>query len=118
MSKCIGIVGSRDRTTRADQLLLERKFTELFQEGDSIVSGGCGVGADKWAESLALRRGCTITIHHANWTKHGRKAGPVRNTKIAEQCDVLIALPAADRKGGTDDTVSKCKRARKEVVLL
>ena len=116
--RTIGIVGSRRRDTPNDQRLIEEKFTELYEPGDRIVSGGCPVGADAFAEVLAKNCGTTITIHYPDWNGKGRAAGPIRNTLIADDCDVLIAAVAPDRTGGTEDTVKKCEKRGKEVHLV
>jgi hypothetical protein len=59
-----------------------------------------------------------ITIHHADWKRHGRAAGFVRNALIAADADVLIAVVAADRTGGTEDTVRKAEKLGKRVILV
>jgi len=103
----IGIVGSRRRDAKCDYELTEKKFLEIYQEGDTIVSGGCLQGGDRFADIIAKKYGLTITIHYPNWGKYGKGAGFVRNTKIAEGTDKLIACVATDRKGGTEDTITK-----------
>jgi hypothetical protein len=117
ISQCIGIVGSRRRNTANDNIKLLVAFDKEYQEGDTLVSGGCPTGGDNMAEYLAKARGLTITIHFPDWIKHGKAAGFVRNSKIAEQCDVLIALVASDRTGGTEDTIKKCQKLGKKVIL-
>lgn len=115
----IGIVGSRRRDTHRDYDLLEAEFFKVFEWGDTIVSGGCPKGGDKFAEMIARRYGITIVIHHARWDgPDGRAAGWVRNSLIARDCDVLLAVVAADRRGGTEDTVKKVKRLGKPVVIV
>ena len=103
----IGIVGSRRRDTEEDYKLVEKQFLVIYQEGDIIVSGGCHEGGDRFAERIAKKFGLTIVIHYPNWKKHGRGAGFVRNTKIADNAGKLIACVAADRTGGTEDTIKK-----------
>lgn len=104
--RIIGIVGSRKRDAKCDYELTEKKFLDIYQEGDTIVSGGCPQGGDRFAEIIAKKYGLTITIHYPDWKKYGRGAGFVRNTKIA-YANKLIACVAADRKGGTEDTIKK-----------
>lgn len=118
MGKVIGIVGSRRRTMPRDREALYKAFDEVYEEGDRIVSGGCPRGADKWAETLAAERGLTITIHNAKWDRYNMEAGFVRNTKIAEDIDILLAVVAEDRRGGTEDTVRKAKGLGKKVILV
>lgn len=114
--KTIGIVGSRRRDSDEDFRKCLRAYESVFREGDSIVSGGCPKGGDRFAEIIARSRGLTITIHHADWDKFGKRAGFVRNSKIAEDCKVLIALVAEDRTGGTEDTVAKAIDLGKKVI--
>lgn len=105
--KTIGIVGSRRRDSNDDYHKCLKAFEMLYEEGDRIVSGGCPKGGDAFAERIARKIGCTITIHFPNWEKHGKAAGFVRNAAIAQESDVLIALVSDDRTGGTEDTVKK-----------
>ena len=126
-SKVIGIVGSRRRATRDDQILLAAKFREVYKPGDSIVSGGCPTGGDKFAEDIARYWGLSIIIHYPDWNNRKKEietdelarkiAGFVRNTKIVEQCDILLALVAEDRTGGTEDTIKKALKLKKKVIL-
>lgn len=117
MGKTIGIVGSRRRTSFEDFNALLKMFREVYEEGDRIVSGGCPTGGDRFAERIAKDEGLTITIHYPNW-KLGKSAGHQRNTLIAQDCDILLALVAPDRTGGTEDTIKKAMKLRKNVVIL
>lgn len=57
-------------------------------------------------------------IHYARWKKKGNSAGFIRNTDIAEDCDILIATPSEDRTGGTEDTIKKVEKLQKPIYLL
>lgn len=102
----IGIVGSRRRNSKSDMGLLLHAFTDVYKNGDSIVSGGCPKGGDRFAELIAERLKIPILIYKADWSV-GRHAGFLRNTNIAEDSNILIACVADDRKGGTEDTIKK-----------
>jgi len=115
--KIIGIVGSRRRNSTADEILLEEAFFQVYQPGDRIVSGGCSQGADAFAEVLARRHGITIIIHYARWAD-GKASGLARNTSIARDADVLLAVVASDRTGGTEDTIDKARRFGKKITIL
>lgn len=115
--KCIGIVGSRRRDSQKDFQAVKKAFLEIYEEGDSLVSGGCEKGGDRFAEVLAKHFGLSLTIHYPKWD-NGLDAGFVRNTLIAEQCTVLIACVASDRTGGTEDTVKKAKAMGKKVYVV
>jgi tRNA(Ile)-lysidine synthase TilS/MesJ len=118
----IGIVGSRRRAEPADFTLLTEAFFRIYQPGDRIVSGGCAKGADAFAEELAKSCGISITIHYprkadldAELAKKNPRAAITkinyeRNQRIADEADILIALTALDRKGGTEDTIKRFLR--------
>lgn len=129
-SKIIGIVGTRRRDSEMRDLpILLKAFKKIYERGDSIVSGGCEEGADRFAELLA-KNFCSITIH---WPRHEdlhpelvetnpRAAWAIinfaRNTLIAQDCNILIAMVAPDRKGGTEDTIKKAKKLGKKVIII
>lgn len=118
MGKIIGIVGSRRRNTDDDYQKTLDKFFEVYEVGDTIVSGGCPKGGDCFAERIAKENDIPIVIYHPDWQKYGRPAGMIRNTFIAEDADVLIAVVASDRTGGTEDTIQKFKKMGKDEVVF
>lgn len=118
MSKAIAIVGSRRRATECDKDLLVDAFLAIREPSDRIVSGGCWLGADRFAEEIADEFGHVMTIYHADWDKYGKAAGPIRNTNIAGDCVVMLALPSRDRTGGTEDVMRKAMKLGVRVILL
>lgn len=106
----IGIVGSRRRNEPDDLVKVETAFLDLLIKHIScnviIISGGCKQGADHFAEMIAEKYGLHMERYLPSWGGHGKKAGVVRNHKIANVCDWLIAAPAPDRKGGTEYTIN------------
>lgn len=103
----IGIVGSRSRSGPDVVVALEQALLRVYTDGDRLVSGGCPIGADRIAETLAKKHQLVITIYYAQWNKHGKSAGFVRNVDIANDATVLIAAVVPARTGGTEHTV-KC----------
>ena len=116
--KIIGIIGSRRRNTAEDFELCVRKFLELYEDGDEIVSGGCPQGGDRFAEVIAKEFEIPIKIYYAKWKKHGKSAGFKRNTYIAKDSDIIIALVAKDRTGGTEDTLKKAQETPTKGIIL
>ena len=116
--KTIGIIGSRRRNSEEDFKQCEKIFLENYTEGDRIVSGGCPLGGDRFAEILAKTHQVPILIHYAKWNKLGKSAGFIRNTDIAKDCDILIAVVSEDRTGGTEDTIKKAEMLEKKIVLV
>lgn len=56
-----------------------------------VVSGGAQ-GADHLGEIYAAENNIPVKVFPANWDKHGRSAGPIRNGEMAEYADALIAI--------------------------
>lgn len=44
-----------------------------------VIQGECPTGADKWAREWATNYGIPLTRCRAEWEKHGKRAGPLRN---------------------------------------
>ena len=113
----IGIIGSRRRNTPQDKSQVELALLDLFIEQANnvftIVSGGCPKGGDRFAEELAALYKIPAIIHYPDksllppnpqrW--HFAEINYARNSLIARDSDILIALVADDRKGGTEDTI-------------
>lgn len=116
--KVIGIVGSRRRNTKEDLEECRKAFLEIYEKGDTLVSGGCPKGGDKFCEIFAKEYDIPIKIHKAEWDKYGKSAGFKRNTYIAEDADILICVVASDRAGGTEDTIKKAEKTNKKIVLI
>ena len=114
----IGIIGSRRRNTADDYKKVAETLDNILIDGDFLVSGGCPTGADAFAETLAKKLGLSIIIHYPNWDKYGKRAGFERNGKIALDADILIAVVAPDRKGGTEDTIRKYQDLCKGQLIL
>ena len=76
-----------------------------------IVSGGAR-GVDFEGEMYAKRNKLPLTIFPADWDTQGKKAGILRNIKMAEYADRLIAIWDGASKGTLhmiNDMVSKKK---------
>jgi len=114
----IGIIGSRRRNTGEDFRVCENAFLSAYKEGDELVSGGCPKGGDEFCYQIAKKYGIPIKIYFPNWDKYGKGAGFVRNTKIAEDSDIIIAVVHPDRSGGTEDTIKKAEKLGKKIILV
>ena len=120
-NKIIGVIGSRRRKSVFDRNKVVNKFFEIYKDGDWIVSGGCELGGDKFADEIAREYGIPIITFYPYWKKYGKPAGFIRNTDVAQCADVLIACVAKDRKdrkGGTEDTIEKFEKKNKKAILV
>lgn len=99
----VAIVGSRT-ITDLDYVL--EGLNKLIQDGvlpheskwTDIVSGGAA-GVDTLAKQIARDNGIHLIEIHADWQKHGRSAGFIRNNTVVSNCDVLVAFIEGDSKG-------------------
>ena len=106
--RVIGVVGSRRRNTFEDEELVYHQLKKLWLKGHTIVcSGGCMKGADSFVKKLCFVHDLPYLEFPAEWSRKGKSAGFYRNSFIAEWSDFLIACVAADRTGGTEDTIKK-----------
>jgi hypothetical protein len=63
-----------------------------------IVSGGAS-GVDAMAEEYAVKRGIDLAVIKAEWDTHGKSAGPIRNRKMAEISESLLAIWDGESRG-------------------
>jgi hypothetical protein len=83
------IAGGRDyRLSPADIARLD----ELLPEVSEVVSGAAS-GVDSDGEEWAARHGIKVYSFPAEWKRHGRAAGPIRNRLMAEYADAVALFP-------------------------
>jgi hypothetical protein len=89
----------------------ERLKTVLDSLGPvSCVIHGSARGADALAHEWAFDRGVLVTPFPADWRRHGRGAGPIRNGLMLSEGkpDLVVAFPGGK---GTADMVRRAQRA-------
>lgn len=82
-----------------------------FHEKDRIVAlmHGGATGVDDFARRWAHANGIRTWTRRADWEKHGRAAGPIRNARMLEWLpDCVIAFPGGR---GTADMVQQARKA-------
>lgn len=90
--------------------------------GTVVVSGGCR-GVDSWAAEVARARGLAV-VEHLPDLDGVRSRGEVarrhheRNRRIVDDADIVLAFVSADRKGGTENTISHALATGKPVEIL
>lgn len=101
----LAIVGSRDFV---DHERFSRIVDKVRGDITLIVSGGAR-GADTLAENYAKKKPIPYLIFPADWDKHGKKAGILRNQDIVDNADAMIAFLAPESKG-TRDSIKKAQK--------
>lgn len=106
------VTGGRDFS---DQELLFEALDRLHaRHGFTVLVHGDASGADRLSGEWATARGVPVEAHPADWKRHGRAAGPIRNQKMLDtEPELLVAFPGGK---GTADMVRRAKQAGLEVV--
>ena len=85
------IAGGRDYNNYAQ---LERAMDRLLSNITDEIVIVCGMarGADMLGEQYGKQRGYRINYFPADWQTFGKSAGYIRNQKMAENADALVAF--------------------------
>lgn len=103
------IAGSRDIE---DKELVIKEFCKLPVEATEIVSGGAK-GVDAIGEWIGETIVVPVVRFEADWKKHGRAAGPIRNQQMAEYADAAIVIHNGSR--GSLNMIETMKKLNKPV---
>lgn len=81
---------------------------------DAVIHGGAR-GADEGAAMWGKSEDLKVICFPANWKKHGKAAGPIRNRQMIEEGkpDIVIALPGGR---GTANMVQQARAAGIQVI--
>jgi len=103
-----------------------RDFNDLAATFDAIATlhttieiecivHGDAKGADTLADQVAEKIGIDRIAFPANWTKHGKAAGPIRNRHMLDRIgvDLVLAFPGGN---GTADMIKQAQHRGIEVV--
>lgn len=104
------IAGTRDFS---DYQLLRDKCDAILsakrQDSNIIIVSGTARGADRLGERYAREQGYEIRQFPADWLNEEKKAGPIRNAKMADNADALIAFWDGQSRG-TKNMIEVAKR--------
>ena len=87
----LAVTGGRNQnlTEGAEQLLA--RVVEVFGV-EQLLHGDCR-GLDRQAALWAQDHGVPVVAYPADWNRHGRAAGPIRNSLMAKEADAVLAFP-------------------------
>lgn len=96
--KRVLVCGGRNYT---DKKAVEEALGQLRNElGEFIVVEGGARGADRLASDWADSVGFSKETYPANWLKHGRSAGPIRNKEMLDtNPDLVVTFPGGAGTG-------------------
>ena len=81
-----------------DTMCIDNNTWHLLKE---VVSGGAQ-GVDTSAKRFAEWSGMSYVEFPANWDKHGKAAGPIRNLEMAKYADALLLIWDGESKGSAN----------------
>lgn len=112
------ITGSRTLEPTAEFINELRIMIGKIDGAYEVVSGGAK-GVDASAEEFAKFMGWKLTVFPADWNKHGKAAGPIRNKQMAEYSDFLLLIWDGQSRGSSNmkEEMKKQLKPIYEVVL-
>jgi hypothetical protein len=113
MSQTVLVCGGRDYINR-DLLWAILDCAHTIDPIETLVSG-MARGADTLAANWASKSGIPVAAFPADWKRHGKQAGPIRNQEMIDkgEPDIVLAFPGGV---GTKDMVRRAERAGIPVV--
>ena len=79
------------------------------KSASTILVGDCPTGVDKSVLEWAINQEITLEVFHADWNKYGPAAGPIRNRKMLETADRLVAFWDGESHGTKNAIVTAVK---------
>ena len=96
-----------------DYRVVSKAMLQFGEEVTEVVSG-CARGADTLGEQWARNHSIPIKRFPADWDKHGRGAGYIRNKYMANYADALVALWDGVSRG----TANMIEEAKKKGLVV
>lgn len=106
------IAGSREIF---DYEVVKMAIEESKFEITEVVSG-VARGVDSLGERYAYERKIQIKRFPADWDKHGKAAGPIRNIEMANYAEALIAIWDGKSRG-TKHMINEAKKKNLKVFV-
>ena len=120
------VTGSRNWTNPD---VIARVFDQYGVAGSAVtvVHGGqvsydpvsrMRYGADYFADILARRRGCKVEKYPADWKRHRKQAGPIRNAyMVSLGADFVLAFPLITPTSASTGTLG-CMRLAEDAGIV
>lgn len=92
-------------------------FTVLDFLSPVLVRHGAAKGADSLADEWAENTMTPCQSRPADWSTHGKAAGPIRNQAMIEEgeIDLVVAFPGGR---GTEDMIKRARQAHIPVLRV
>lgn len=98
------VCGGRDFS---DAAMIDRTLSRM---NIGVLIHGDARGADRLSGKWAVEHGVTVLAYPADWEKHGKRAGPIRNALMLRlgQPEVVVAFPGGK---GTRNMIEQARGA-------
>lgn len=96
---------------------LDHIFNNVLKIKDITIISGHARGADQLGERYAKERKLKCEVYPADWDKHGKAAGYIRNEKMAKVGDILVAFWDGESRG-TKHMIRTMKDLGKKVIIV
>jgi hypothetical protein len=109
------ITGGRSYVDRATVF---RELDALHAETTiTVLIHGAATGADSLADAWSKSRGVEVIACPADWSRHGRAAGPIRNKAMLTDHapELLVAFPGGR---GTANMISQARAAGLKIIVI
>jgi hypothetical protein len=83
----------------------------------TVVLSGGAMGVDRMGEKWAEEHDLPLDLYPANWDLHGKAAGPIRNARMAENADALVAFWDGESRG-TKNMIDEAKKRELKVMVV
>lgn len=110
------IAGKRDFEDKQYLEDVLDRYVSLFGVPDEVVHGDAR-GADTLGKEWAISRGYPVKAFPADWDKHGKPAGMIRNREMGKYADMLIAFWDGF-SNGTAHMIQEMKKHKKQVIIV
>ncbi|MGH8931919.1 MAG: bifunctional DNA primase/polymerase [Egibacteraceae bacterium] len=105
------VFGAREWT---DEPAIRQTLRKAQAQGvGTVVHGGCR-GADRIAGTVAEQLGLTVEVFPADWARHGKAAGHIRNQRMLDDGNPDYAIgfhTNLDASRGSADMLARCNTA-------
>ena len=117
MIKRVVIAGCRHYSNYDEaKIYIDSCLREIQMEYEVIIISGGATGADSIGERYAIENNLGLERYHAERNIYGKKAGPMRNRKMAEVCDLVICFWDGKSKG-TRSMIDNAQKLGKRVFI-
>lgn len=93
----------------AKNTFLKEGNASTLEAKDITIISGKALGADLLGERFASKFGFNLLEFPADWDKHGRSAGPIRNAEMAKNASHCIVFWDGQSRG-TANMIENCKK--------